>query len=587
MRQCVIFDFDGVIINSRTLQENALLRSYQEVVGDSRYPDVKEFFLKSGEPLAVIFNEMGLPEEMVEKYRQISKMHGDMIQINEKVIEIIAKLRHEGILCALCTGKDRERTEEILEKRNMKVLFDSVLCSDDLERGKPYPDCVNKILNDFQLEREDTIFVGDGVNDILCAHAAGIESIAVTWGDVTTSDLRMQKPSYLIDTPEELDAVLRQKFKRKYKKKLLFYDLVIREDLCNLHCDYCLTNTSKLHKENIRTLENVYLEDNELGKTLHELNDSMHSNFDISILKISGGELFAIKNIMNYIKKIANEYDAIQIISNGTLLNLDLIKQLKEIPKLCMQLSVDCHLLEGNRYRSKSEKTLNKVLENIQLLIQYQIPIEINCVLTDRNIPYIEEFVKYLVGLDAKQLVVVPFPVRGRERNQYFPKSNMLDGLKNVIENYDKYQSVLPPKLYLDNLYQFIEKGTRKGQCYIPQIAVGGFDNGTLTPCPNYWFDCAGNLLDKESFDIEEYYKTSKLYSILKRKNIALDVCKTCFTPWELLNNYLNGEITIDELSKLSIYNMKKVKARLITMKEEMSRKEKEHEYRPNDCVGR
>lgn len=50
--------------------------------------------------------------------------------------------------------------------------------------------------------------IGDAVSDIRAARAAGVESIAVTWGHQTRERLALESPTYVVDSPEELEAML-------------------------------------------------------------------------------------------------------------------------------------------------------------------------------------------------------------------------------------------------------------------------------------------------------------------------------------------------------------------------------------------
>lgn len=62
MNRAVIFDFDGVIINSLEVQRKAFTASYNKVIGEGT-PPFKEFLSHSGNSIHNIFEIMGLPSE--------------------------------------------------------------------------------------------------------------------------------------------------------------------------------------------------------------------------------------------------------------------------------------------------------------------------------------------------------------------------------------------------------------------------------------------------------------------------------------------------------------------------------------------
>lgn len=165
-------------------------------------------------------------------------------------------------------------------------------------------------------------------------------------------------------------------------------DLVVKEDVCNMCCKYCLTKTSKFKdNESVKAQRNslVYTDGSELQKNMDAVTESIHNAFGISVLKISGGEIFLIKGIMDYIRKHAPKYKKVQLLTNGVLLTPELLSQLKEIENICLQISIDHHTVKGNRYRTPTPEKLQRILGNLDHAAQSGIPLEINCVLHDKN----------------------------------------------------------------------------------------------------------------------------------------------------------------------------------------------------------
>ncbi|EPR10569.1 HAD family hydrolase [Ruminiclostridium papyrosolvens] len=203
MRKAAIFDFDGVIINSLDIQKQALEESYKIVVGKGT-PSFREFLSHSGNSLENIFKNMNLPLEMVKHYRRISQEKVGTIKIYPGIREILTKLKDDKVICALCTGKDRVRTLEILEKFCMEKFFSIVVCSDDVKHPKPHPDSLIHILNQLDIDANSALMIGDAKNDIKCAKNAGVKSIAVTWGGFSQADLEQESPNLIVNNMFEL-----------------------------------------------------------------------------------------------------------------------------------------------------------------------------------------------------------------------------------------------------------------------------------------------------------------------------------------------------------------------------------------------
>jgi 3-amino-5-hydroxybenzoic acid synthesis related protein len=203
LKKGVVFDFDGVIINSFEVQKRALKESYNIVVGVGE-PSVEEFFSYSGDSLENIFRKMNLPLDMVKFYNEISRQQLDCIYIYDGMRELLQNLREQGYNCGLCTGKNRKRTIEILKKLDLEMFFDTIICSDDVRRPKPHPDSLELVLKNIGITKESVVMIGDAPNDIICAKSIDVKVIGVSWGEIKKEILVQEHPDYIVDTVDEL-----------------------------------------------------------------------------------------------------------------------------------------------------------------------------------------------------------------------------------------------------------------------------------------------------------------------------------------------------------------------------------------------
>lgn len=205
----IIFDFDGVIINSHDIQKKALTESFNTFYVD-RIPPYDEFFKLSGDSLKNIFTKLRLPLEMIPIYQKISRENINLIKMHEGMVDLLIKLNEKDCNCALCTGKDRVRTIEILKYYDIEKYFKVIVCSDDVMYPKPNPDSLFLIMKELNAKCENTVMVGDGINDILSAQNAGITSIAVTWGDISENELRCNNPDHICNSVNQLYSLLNE-----------------------------------------------------------------------------------------------------------------------------------------------------------------------------------------------------------------------------------------------------------------------------------------------------------------------------------------------------------------------------------------
>lgn len=181
MLKAVIFDLDGVLINSEQLMRRAFETTYHEVIGHGS-PPIEAFLEHMGESLPRILDRLGLPHTLCEPYRRFCQQHIDSITLFPGSLPVLKKLAGLRLKLSLLTGKDRVRTLQILRHFNLEPLFDEVVSSDQLRHPKPDPEGVLRILRSLNCLPEEAVMVGDGVHDIVCAQRAGLRAVAVTWG---------------------------------------------------------------------------------------------------------------------------------------------------------------------------------------------------------------------------------------------------------------------------------------------------------------------------------------------------------------------------------------------------------------------
>lgn len=98
------------------------------------------------------------------------------------ISEVLADLSAADIKMGLITNKPRRFTLPLLSALHIRHLFDDIICGDDLEHKKPHPLPIQTALKNLCSQPEKAIMVGDSISDIKAAAAAGVKSVAVTYG---------------------------------------------------------------------------------------------------------------------------------------------------------------------------------------------------------------------------------------------------------------------------------------------------------------------------------------------------------------------------------------------------------------------
>jgi phosphonatase-like hydrolase len=130
----------------------------------------------------------------------------------EGVSDTFRALRGAGIKVAVDTGFDRPITAPLLKRLGWieRGLLDASVTSDEVPRGRPYPDLAIKAMQLTGVTNALSVAkVGDTVSDLEEGNAAGCGLvIGITTGAFTRQELSKSKYSYLIERiPEVFDLV--------------------------------------------------------------------------------------------------------------------------------------------------------------------------------------------------------------------------------------------------------------------------------------------------------------------------------------------------------------------------------------------
>ncbi|MFF3868910.1 HAD-IA family hydrolase [Micromonospora sp. NPDC001898] len=203
VRSVVIFDLDGVLVDSHEVMGRAFTAAYAEVVGAGPAP-FAEYQRYQGLYFPEIMRRMGLPPEMEEPFVRESYRLADQVPVVDGVADLLQTLRTRGFRLAVATGKAGPRARSLLTTLNLIQHFDHVVGSDEVANAKPAPEIVLRALSLLGAEPDAAVMVGDAPADIRSARAAGVTSVAATWATVDEDDLMAAGPDLVIHSPDEL-----------------------------------------------------------------------------------------------------------------------------------------------------------------------------------------------------------------------------------------------------------------------------------------------------------------------------------------------------------------------------------------------
>ncbi|MBR2188276.1 MAG: HAD family hydrolase [Eubacterium sp.] len=123
------------------------------------------------------------------------------------VNDLLHRLRAAGIFTAVVSNKP-DPAVQILAEAQFPDGFAFAAGERTGIRRKPAPDLVLQVLRRFEIQPREALYVGDSEIDIQTAENCGMECAAVTWGFRSRTFLAQMHPSYMVDSCEELLAVI-------------------------------------------------------------------------------------------------------------------------------------------------------------------------------------------------------------------------------------------------------------------------------------------------------------------------------------------------------------------------------------------
>jgi phosphoglycolate phosphatase len=106
------------------------------------------------------------------------------------------------------TNKQSQFTNIVLETLGIQNAFGIVISGDTLAKKKPDPLPLLHAAEHFGVSASKALMVGDSVNDVSAARAAGFQILCVSYGYNHGQDIRLANPDLVIDSLAEFSNIL-------------------------------------------------------------------------------------------------------------------------------------------------------------------------------------------------------------------------------------------------------------------------------------------------------------------------------------------------------------------------------------------
>lgn len=242
-------------------------------------------------------------------------------------------------------------------------------------------------------------------------------------------------------------------------------------------------------------------------------------------LTISGGEPMAHNNFIDFLRK-CNEYNfSVNVLSNLTLLNQDMIMEMKNNPLLCVQTSLYSMNSDVHDAITQIKGSFEKTKASILMLIENDIPVQISCPIMKHNMECYDEVINW--GRDHNMNVNSDFVlIAGYDHttNNLQCRLSLDDVSKIVGKNIDSSTTYL--KSIEENILKKKNQMPDDHICSVCRSSICISEKGNVYPCVG-WQDCIlGNIDTTQLVDIWE--NSEKVQYLRNLRRFDFPKCLEC-----------------------------------------------------------
>jgi AHBA synthesis associated protein len=135
----IIFDLDGVIIDSLSVMKRAFQKAYYDVIGLGD-PPFNAYISYSGVSFKRIMKILNLPEAMMKPYVEESNRLSHLVKVYPGIIEVLEALKLCKFNLGVATGKEGNRARHLLKMLDILNYFSLVIGGDEVIHSKPDPE---------------------------------------------------------------------------------------------------------------------------------------------------------------------------------------------------------------------------------------------------------------------------------------------------------------------------------------------------------------------------------------------------------------------------------------------------------------
>lgn len=183
----ILFDIDNTLVDSATIASNIL---YDITIENGFHVQLTDIRKLIGVPTTKILEQLNIKptNEMLTKFTKQLSQHKDELRLFNGVQDLLAELHTLKIKTGIVTSRTASEVNSDLHAFPEITASNIIVTSDKTKLHKPSGAPLEYAMRQYNLEKNQTIYIGDTIYDMQSAENAGIAFASATWGALPTTD---------------------------------------------------------------------------------------------------------------------------------------------------------------------------------------------------------------------------------------------------------------------------------------------------------------------------------------------------------------------------------------------------------------